>query len=551
MFEPREIWHPLTGLTGCKPEKFTFPFNYIPHPWVIQAADELKEYLDHQTDFTYAFGHDDFSVGKMFGVLVCENQVGETGYLAAFSGKINEKNQLPGFVPPVFDVLNPDGTFKSGEQELNQINLKIEAAENATDFIELKHQIQENLKTFENDLNALKMLHRNKRKKRKELRNTAGQRNSEEIESLFRQLENESKSDHFEMKDLRKSWQNQLERMQQDLKIFEDEIENLKEKRKAKSAALQQVLHESFVFLNSAGKSEELLPIFEPYGKMPPAGAGECAGPRLLQYAFQQNLKPLAMGEFWYGKPPTGQIREHGSFYPACKSKCEPILTFMLQGMKLDSNPAEQINSDYELDILYEDAFIIAVNKPTGVLSVPGKKIKSCLQSRIQEYCRSDEVLLVHRLDMSTSGTILAAKNQEIYRLLQEQFTQRTVKKTYTALLEGILDNQNGKIDLPMRVDLDHRPMQLVDPVYGKNAVTFYQRIGTENGRTRMLFYPYTGRTHQLRVHAAHTEGLNLPIAGDELYGTAADRLYLHATTLEFDHPVSGKRLKLTAEVPF
>lgn len=552
MFNPATIWHPLPEkLAAEKPRMFTFPFNYVPHPWVMQAADELKYYLDNRQDLDYAFGHDDHSVGKMFGILVVENYNCEIGYLTAFSGKINEKNQLPGFVPPVFDVLDPKGDFKQVEAQLNQLNAKIESLENAADLQELINELQRIEIRFQTEWSALKKTHQAAKKLRDQKRKSAENSLPEFKNDLLHQLENESKRHHFEQKDFKRKWKEKTAEIQIRINLKQSIIESLKEERKQKSADLQQLLHESFSFFNANFEKKSLLPIFDKYDKIPPAGAGECAAPRLLHYAFKNGFKPLALGEFWYGKSPTGQIREHGNFYPACKSKCEPILKYMLEGLEVEPNPAEKIKPRYELEILYEDDGIIAVNKPAGVLSVPGKKIKECLQKRIQEYVGNTEVLLVHRLDMATSGVILAAKTVEIYRILQQQFNGRKVKKTYTAILDDEIKVENGKIDLPIRVDLDHRPMQLVDYEHGKEAVTFFQTVNIENAKTRILFYPQTGRTHQLRVHAAHKDGLRTPIMGDDLYGKTANRLYLHATVLEFEHPVTGKILKISSKVPF
>ena len=243
----------------------------------------------------------------------------------------------------------------------------------------------------------------------------------------------------------------------------------------------------------------------------------------------------------------------HGHYYPACRGKCEPILGHMLTGLEVESNPmlinpAEGKN----LSIVFEDESIIVINKPADFLSVPGKSIDDSVYSRIRDmYPDADGPLLVHRLDMSTSGILLAAKNREAHRKLQDQFIRRKVSKRYVALLNGIVENDEGSIDLPLRVDLDDRPRQMVCATYGKSARTNYTVIERTNGKTRVYFYPVTGRTHQLRVHSAHSLGLNCPIVGDDLYGLRGERLCLHAESLTFKHPKSGEMMTFQIDPEF
>lgn len=534
------------------PQKFTFPFNYTPHPWVEQAADELKTYLSTQKDFEYNFGWDDKSVGKMFGVLIVEDEASNLGYLAAFSGKINEVNELNGFVPPVYDILNPQGFFKIGERDLDVINLKIADLASSKEYIRLKKDLTNTQEQQKSSLAELKAKHKTSKKFRDHKRSEILQlKNKDQQEKLLNQLIEESKQNHFELKDQKRIWNDRLSTAQEQVEKYKAKISSLKKLRKEKSAELQAQIHNAYTFLNAQGKEKSLLPIFEPFQRLPPAGAGECAAPRLLQHAFQHNMKPIAMGEFWWGKAPQAEIRKHGEFYPACKAKCEPILSFMLEGLDVEENPI--LNEvEYNLDVIFEDEYLLLVNKPAGVLSVPGKEIKKCLWQKVVDYLGSDySPLLVHRLDMATSGIVLVAKNMDVYKILQKQFTERSVNKTYTAILDGILDREKAEINLPLRVDLDNRPMQLVCHEQGKHAITHFQVIDRNNSQTRILFYPITGRTHQLRVHAAHHSGLGIPIMGDDLYGRSKDRLYLHATVLEFSHPVSGERLRFTKKPPF
>lgn len=553
MFNPSDIFHPINFNKSIEaPEKFTYPFQYVPHRWVEQAANELKEYLQKQKDFDYQFGWDNSSVGKMFGVLIVRNSENALGYLAAFSGKINENNRLSGFVPPVFDILNPNGFFKIGESELDFLNQQISDLENSTSYLERKKNLNKLKFELEESLKSLKAQHKiakkNRNLKRKEIQ-VLEDENSKQV--ALNELIQESKNEHFELKDYKRKSSEKLSIESAKFLRLQQEIDYLKNLRKKKSSDLQFQIHNSFSFQNALDETSSLRSIFDKCQKTPPAGAGECAGPRLLQYAFKNNLKPICMGEFWWGKEPNSEIRKHGEFYPACKSKCEPILKYMLQGLEVEENPIVPL-IDFSLDINFEDEFLILVNKPAGVLSVPGKDYKECLWQKVKNYLPQDlNPIMVHRLDMSTSGLILIAKNLEIYRALQHQFTQRKVKKTYTAILDGISEHEHGKIDLPLRPDLDNRPMQMLCNEHGKQAVTFFKVIEKKENKTKILFYPITGRTHQLRVHSAHHKGLGLPILGDDLYGNPKDRLYLHASELEFTHPVSGECLKFKNEAPF
>jgi tRNA pseudouridine32 synthase/23S rRNA pseudouridine746 synthase len=338
------------------------------------------------------------------------------------------------------------------------------------------------------------------------------------------------------------------------LAIKEKEIQDLKEKRAAMSASIQNRIFQSYTFLNPALEQKSLLDIFKdtPF-KTPPAGAGECAAPKLLQYAFLNQLKPIAMAEFWWGMSPDSEIKVHREYYPACRGKCEPILSHMLKGIEIDVNPMS-INpaEGKDLPIIYEDDYLLVVNKPAEFLSVPGKTIVDSVQTRIhQKYPGATGPLLVHRLDMSTSGIILIAKKKDIHESLQKQFLKRTVEKRYVALLQGYVKSTQGEIQLPLRVDLEDRPRQLVCYEHGKHALTKYEVIERTKGYTRVYFYPHTGRTHQLRVHAAHASGLNAPIIGDDLYGQKADRLCLHAAFLSFWNPITKERMEISCPAPF
>ena len=382
---------------------------------------------------------------------------------------------------------------------------------------------------------------REQRRKEKEL-------NAQEEAELIR----ESQFQKAEYKRLERSWKARITTLQTQTEDWERRISALKSERKTRSAALQQKLFEQFGMLNYRGEVKNLCEIFgQTVHKTPPAGAGECAAPKLLQYAFEHRLTPLAIAEFWWGASPKGEIRRHGHYYPACRGKCGPILAHMLRGLDVEPEP-DRACPQSAPELLYEDRWIAAVFKPAGMLSVPGKsEAPSILDWARERYPAATGPLVVHRLDMDTSGVLLLALTKEAHQELQAQFKHRTVRKRYIALLEGRITPPKGRIELPLRPDLHDRPRQAVDPLHGKPAITEYEVLEFRNGRTRIAFYPLTGRTHQLRVHAAHPSGLNAPIAGDRLYGTAGRRLFLHAERIEFRHPATGDRIAIEKPADF
>jgi tRNA pseudouridine32 synthase/23S rRNA pseudouridine746 synthase len=536
------------------PEKFTFPFYYEPHELSIIASSEVQEYLETQTDFDHNFGlkpnQEGLVIGKMFGVLVCQNREGEIGYLWAFSGKLAGKNHHIYFVPTIFDMLQVDGYFRIEEDVLNAINRQIEILENSEELQNKKNQLDTKLKEAAADIQNQKNKIKRLKIERDEKRISFSNRASAEIEKLEILLSEESKNESILLKKMSKYWNFQLEIAQKELDEIVAEIQLLKEKRRIKSGALQQKLFAEYSFLNVLGKRKSLGEIFD---NNPPAGAGECAAPKLLNYAFEHQLKPIAMAEFWWGQSPKSEIRKHRQFYPACKSKCEPILmTHMLKGLQIDANPFEDNPTGKEIEVVYEDEVLLVINKPAEFLSVPGKKITDSVYQRIKEkYPEATGPLVVHRLDMSTSGLMLIAKDEATYVKLQSQFIKRTISKRYVALLDGVLHDNEGSIDLPLRVDLEDRPRQLVCFDHGKPAQTNWKKIKIINNQTLVYFYPITGRTHQLRVHASHELGLKTPIIGDDLYGTKSNRLHLHAEQLIFIHPLSNKEICFHCEAEF
>lgn len=536
-----------TSITDIPPpERFTYPFCYTPHPLCILAAKEVQSYLTRQTTWK-----DELRQGKMFGVLIVQTEHGEIGYLAAFSGILAGKNLHPFFVPPVYDLLQPQGFFKIEEENISSINRNIRQLENDKAYAALSAELARTIQSAENILATAKAQLKEAKTAREQCRKEK-ELNAQEEAELIR----ESQFQKAEYKRLERSWKARITTLQTQTEDWERRISALKSERKTRSAALQQKLFEQFGMLNYRGEVKNLCEIFgQTVHKTPPAGAGECAAPKLLQQAYLHGWKPIAMAEFWWGDSPKTEIRHHGHYYPACKGKCEPILQHMLQGLQVEENPMlkrMQVPSK-NLEIVYEDPWLSVINKPAGMLSVPGKEDAVSVYSLMREqYPEADGPLTVHRLDMATSGLMLIAKTKRVHQNLQAQFKNRLVRKRYVALLEGIVPKDKDTVDLPLCLNPLDRPRQMVHTEHGKPAITDYQVLERLDGkRTRIAFYPRTGRTHQLRIHAAHPLGLHCPIIGDELYGEKADRLYLHAEYLEFTHPITGETVRITKEAEF
>ncbi len=532
------------------PQKFTFPFNYEPHALAEIAANELQEYLNSQEEWSHNFGFEPQSsgkaTGKMFGVLVVQNEEGELGHLWAFSGKLAGRNDHPEFVPPIYDMLDESGFYRVGERELDKLNQDYDDLIQSDEYQRTKDQYALVLEESRKELDTLKQILREKKHKRDLVRK------EDPNKEVLEELENESKSDHFLLKDTKRKLNAALDSSRIKVRQFEDQIAKLKKERKTKSANLQRRLFESYELQSAFGVSKTVLEIFDTHGLPTPSGAGECAAPKLLQFAYINKLKPIALAEFWWGNPPEKEVRKHGQFYPACKSKCEPILSHMMKGLNVEPNPLLQDPQHFELDIIHEDEEIIVINKQSGLLSVPGKTDRqNVLDLVMEKFHDLRGPVIVHRLDMSTSGIMILAKNEKAYHMLQEQFARRIIKKRYLAELTGRLKEKQGSINLPLRVDLDNRPRQLVCFEHGKDAYTRWEYLREKDGNTLVYFYPETGRTHQLRVHASHKLGLNAPIVGDELYGKAGKRLHLHAEFIEFKHPKSDDQISFSAPPTF
>lgn len=559
MKDTKLIFFSEENTQNALPEKFTFPFFYTPHPLAKIAAFELQNYLESQQDWLHNFGleknMEGLVIGKMFGVLVVKTQNNELGYLCAFSGKLADSNHHERFVPPVYDMLVEGDFFQKEGKNIIALNQKLNDLEKKPEYLNLLVLKQEKTTQFQLDFQKQKQnISLNKIKRAALRQNALGTLSKEELISFLKQLDEQSASEQILLKKFKKRHLIELETLEKEIKTYELQIKDIKDRRKELSIELQNKLFRQYAFLNAKREVKNLLEIFADFkGTVPPAGAGECCAPKLLHYSYLYNYTPICMAEFWWGESPQSEIRKHKHYYPSCRSKCEPILGHMLNGLELDENPMLKNPAEGKnLEIIYEDESILVINKPAEFLSVPGKEIEDSVFTRIKKIRpHATGPIIVHRLDMSTSGIMLLAKNKYAHDFLQRQFIKRKIKKRYVALLNGKLNSEKGEIKLPLRVDLDNRPQQLVCFEHGKTAHTLWEKISEENGYTRVYFYPLTGRTHQLRVHASHSLGLNIPIVGDDLYGTIKDRLYLHAESIEFTHPESKKSISFQLSPDF
>lgn len=525
------------------PRRFNNPFYYSPHPLCIKAAEEVRAFLSGDNALLAEAGK-----GKMFGVLVVQTPTGETGYLMAFSGLLFGRNIYEGFVPPVYDMQAPDGYFKQEEARISAINVSITELESSDGYVSALEALKAEKESADKALAEMTALFRANKEERKRKREAGGL--SADDEAL---LTKQSQFEKAELKRLRRNWDARIEEKAAVVALFNERIKALGAERRNRSLALQRWLFEQFVVLNANGEGKSLLEIFEEkLSALPPAGAGECAAPKLLQYAYHNSLKPLALAEFWVGKSPVGEVRRDGCFYGACKSKCEPILGYMLQGLDVEESALEKGGDISSLEIVYEDESLLVVNKPSGVLSVPGIVGGTSVQQWLREKYSDNTLLVVHRLDMATSGLLVVAKSMQVYKMMQQLFAERKVEKHYMALLDGVPQKVKGRIELPLAPDYMNRPRQKVDYENGKCAVTDYSVLDVVeyNGKKCALvrFEPLTGRTHQLRMHAASKEGLDCPIVGDALYGKVDKRLMLHAESLKFRHPFSGEAIEVTSK---
>ena len=548
------------------PERMNNPLDYQPHPLCIAVCKELQTYLSEREDW-----REEIDKGKMFGVLIVENAqpasgAPEIGYLAAYSGQIGGRSDWDDFVPAVFDYLQPDGYFKTHEAEISGINQSIRKLEANTHMKEAKGlilQLQEERKhTIAAYQEKIK-----KAKAKRDARREAGSLNPEEEAEMVK----ESQFMKAELRRLKKSLSEKTS-LETEYEAYQADILSLKQLRKTLSDALQQWLFSQFRMQNHEGESKDLLEIFRDAAlrdypqatiatsriaalkMVPPAGSGECCEPKLLQYAYSLGYKPLQMAMFWWGESPKEEIRHHLHFYPACNGKCKPILQWMLPASTFE--PAAVDLSLYnKVETLYEDREIAVIHKPEGLLSVPGKdaaqpSVHALMRSK---YPEATGPLIVHRLDMSTSGVMMIAKTEFAYHRLQKAFLNHQIQKKYVAIISGKVIPEKGIISLPLMPDYLDRPRQIVDHEQGKEAITEYEVLEpVDDFHLRIALYPKTGRTHQLRVHCAHQEGLNAPILGDPLYGNEkAARLHLHAEEITFEHPLTGKKMTITRKADF
>ena len=524
------------------PRQFTCPFLYEPHPLALKAVEQVKKYVASRDDWAQ-----ELAAGKMLGVLVAQDDDGRLGFLAAFSGNLAGSVHHDYFVPPVYDLLDPQGEFKRGEAQITAINHEVERLEQSPDRAALLQRESSARREMEEEIAQFKAIMEQHKRERDE-RRAAADLTAEQQEELL----NQSRFEKAELKRIRQRHQALLQGITEEISDYSARIDGLKARRKAMSEALQERIFRLFVVSNARGERRDLVEVFKPLGTLPPAGAGECCAPRLLNDAFNNGLRPVCMAEFWWGASPVGEVRHHGHFYPACRSKCKPILDFMLQGLDVEDNPLGIPFEETALDVVYNDRWLTVLNKPSGMLTVPGKLLEDSLLTRYQEaFPEAAGPIVVHRLDQETSGLVMFAKDKDTHKHLQQQFEQHTIKKRYIALLDGEVKAVEGVIDLPLRPDVDDRPRQREDFEYGKPAVTRYRVLERSDGQTLVAMEPLTGRTHQLRVHASHPMGLDCPIVGDRLYGKASSRLMLHAQSITFTHPVTGDTITLECATDF
>ena len=542
------------------------PLDYEPHPLCIQACREVQEMLARREDW-----QEEIARGKMFGVLIVENVKTDTdvpkwGYLAAYSGQIGGRSDWEDFVPAVFDYLQPDGYFKTHEAEISRINQSISHLEEDERMKEARTLIRQLQEERKRTIAAYQEKMKEAKAKRDSRREAGNLSEAEEAEMI-----RESQFMKAELRRLKKSLSEKTA-LETEFEDYQENILRLKQLRKQLSDALQQWLFSQFRMLNQEGESKDLLEIFRDEAlkeypqaaiatsriaalkMVPPAGSGECCEPKLLQYAYQHGYKPLQMAMFWWGESPKEEIRHHLQFYPACNGKCKPILHWMLPASTFEP---EAINlSIYDkVETLYEDREIAVIHKPEGLLSVPGKDAAqpSVYALMRRKYPEATGPLIVHRLDMATSGVLLIAKTEFAYHRLQQAFLNHQIQKKYVAIISGKEIPEKGIISLPLLPDYLNRPRQMVNHEQGKEAITEYEILERIDGsHLRIALYPKTGRTHQLRVHCAHQEGLNAPILGDPLYGNEkAARLHLHAEEITFEHPLTGKKITIKRKADF
>ncbi len=521
------------------PERFTDPFRYSPHP-LVQKAAELTIDMIARSGL-----NEDFAEGKMLGVLIASDREGHIGYLSGFSGNVGGRSFIKGFIPPIYDLLDPEGHFKIKEAEITAVNLQIKQLEDSSCLRNSRLELEQSIQSRDEEIGLLKARMAISKRERDEIRSELSD------PSRLSELIRESQFEKAELKRLKQGWEERISQLRQDIRAIEEDIVFLKAKRAAMSDDLQKWIFSRYIVHNFLEEEKSIGEIFSDKGIVPPGGTGECAAPKLLEYAFRNGLKPLAMGEFWYGQFPETAVRTHGHFYPSCTSKCGPLLGFMLKG--IDRETHDDIQG--KIEVIYEDDSIIAAAKPSGMPSVPGLDGRTSAYEVLKDIY--DGLHVVHRLDMDTSGILLFARNMEAAVSLQRQFEEHSVRKTYHARLSAASEGihleagDKGSVEIPLSPDYDERPRQKADEAQGKEARTDYEVLSVNiDGTTDMIYHPQTGRTHQLRVHSAHILGLGHPILGDMLYGgSPASRLHLHAYSITLLHPASGAPITLDTDI--
>ena len=510
------------------PRLFNYPFYNSPHELSIIAAHELKEYL-MSVQWEHNFGLDSakstLKIGKMFGVLIVKDQLDNLSVLWAYSGELQGSNPDDSFVP---NVIEKKLNIENEKKEVSKINANVCRLDGEIEKLKpLQVMAEKEIKLFREKMVLAKI---QRKQKRSDLSETESN------------LVKESLHMKYLFKVLKEKWDEKLIELNQKVSNKEELIL----KRKTLLSKLQEKQFEQYSFFNGLKESKNLNEIFEPIIYNPPPGSGDCAAPKLLHFAYKNNLVPIALNEFWWGESPKGEVRKHKSFYPACTSRCGPILTHMLKGLKVEPNPM-LINTGQgkEIVIIFEDDDLYVINKPEGLLSVSGKTIKDSVESRLENS------FIVHRLDQETSGLMIVAKNKKVQAHIQKQFVAKSINKTYVAIVAGIIPCEEGEISLPLTLDFNNRPRQKVCAQTGKPSLTHFKVLKRNTNETLVHFFPKTGRTHQLRMHSAHFKGLNIPIKGDTLYGLRDERLFLHAESIEFKHPTTNQTLQFTSKAEF
>ncbi len=536
--------HPLNMVEICD-RPLNNPLCTISSPEIEMAQREVMQYIDKISPNDKELAQE-LQRGKMLGVMIVRQASGEVGFLAGFSGTIATRVEIAGFVPPIFSRHTLPKELLSMEQTIEALTQEIQAAESSADYLEAKQEYAKRLK-YASEERARATKEYNEAKAQRDADRRAATRPIAEIN-------HESQHQKGEMKRRERALQQEVESARLYLYSIQDEINALTKRRGELSYQLQRDMFTHYRLTNGLGESRSLLSIFEEHnGRLPPSGSGECAAPKMLHYAFMHNLTPLLIGEFWYGDSPQGEVRHHGQLYGACKSRCEPILGYMLQGVDAEPlTPPNRASQRDQLKIVFEDQHLVVFDKPSGMLSVPGKSSDESVSSIVRElYPDATGAMMVHRLDQDTSGLLLVAKSAEVHKALQRQFAERALHKQYIAIIEGVIPNDSGEIELPIRANIEDRPRQMVDFDHGKSAHTTYQVIERNDKTTRLALTPHTGRTHQLRLHCAHSMGLNAPIVGDRLYGCGGERLMLHAEQITFRHPITEKVVTFRSPAQF